>query len=781
MKRYAAITMMLLAVAAIAVADDISELTGTGIQIYQEDIVYGTGLSTDTDSVSISGTSYNMTKVPDPNADEWSIIKKVYYVSDDDAITDHSSTATEGCLGWINDQRNDAGEETHVILPGDHTYVIDNDLSIDADILLEFQPGALLDITNGATVTFNGPISAPDDMQIFSLDSSATTEAPVLFAAGSVAQIELQWFYDGTAGGETAYAFNAAIASASNKGIPVHVAAGDYTTTQITLGDFGTTTVDYTTLLLDPKAVLTLAGSSDEDLLNVTASYVNIKGGVFDGNRGTNTLGDCIHIASGTSQDDYVKLEEVEIYDCDENGIYADGDNISITKCRIHDVDEDAIHANDCDGCWFDQNTIDDITDDGVQITAASSSVKVFKNNFTDIGGNGVSTDDPDTKIFDNQINITGSASQASILLSDGADGANVFGNTIEPVNTNTTYGIMVDTLDAAKSAGGGATIYGNTILSPYIGIYITDSDGIAVTGNNIRASYFGAYLDATDASDAVINCAITDNFISTSAASSTGVYLYAAGASANVAYNNISNNVISDGGSMSRGIRIYNFGGSSTIQYNLYSNNTIIPDDNGTGIQMDSNTNDVIIGNVITGTNITNYDFTDLEASSGLICHPTIPVTACFRPNTDQTYATVNNTEVDFGDGSQTEAYDFANECHLIQSGTGDSWKITAQRPINVRISVMTWIFDNALVDDKLFRLGLRKNGVLQTNLDYSETHDGAANDDDLFTLNGSSTLVLDKDDEVTVVLYNGSAADITMIGANRQNQYDFCIEEIN
>ncbi|KKN75039.1 hypothetical protein LCGC14_0384130 [marine sediment metagenome] len=78
----------------VAVGDSITDLTGYTGQVGQEDINYGTGLSTDTFTVpTYDGSTVTLTKVPDPTTDAHSRIKGVWYVNSSTTIADHGAAS----------------------------------------------------------------------------------------------------------------------------------------------------------------------------------------------------------------------------------------------------------------------------------------------------------------------------------------------------------------------------------------------------------------------------------------------------------------------------------------------------------------------------------------------------------------------------------------------------------------------------------------------------------------------------------------------------------------
>jgi len=155
-------------------AADITELTGVTGQVGQEDIHYGTGQSTDTFSITgYSGASVTLTAVPSPNADQASILKEVWWVSNAATILDHGDDTYAGSLAWVVDQAGT--DETDIILPGTSTYTVSTDLAIPSTITVRAMTGAQISVDSGKTLAIAGQVIAPN-AQIFT-GSGTTTVA----------------------------------------------------------------------------------------------------------------------------------------------------------------------------------------------------------------------------------------------------------------------------------------------------------------------------------------------------------------------------------------------------------------------------------------------------------------------------------------------------------------------------------------------------------------------------------------------------------------------------
>lgn len=781
MKKYLAIAAVLLAVAGMAVADD---LTGTAGWMGQEDIYYGTGQyaidgTTTSDSFTYDGNTFS--KIPNPNATSHSVIKSVWYVSADTGITDHSATGTAGSLAWVEALVDDPGVETHVVLPGNRNYVISDNLEIDADVVVEFQPGAVLDIASGKTVTFNGPILAPENLQIFSLDTSATVR-PVAFVAGSVSQIEAGWFMSGSeTGDDMAYAFEAAIASAGNKGIPIHVSAGDYSSSMITIGDFGPcaptpcTTVNNVTLLLDEEAVIDLKDGSNEDLLVIDASNVLIVGGQLDGRRKYNTAGSCLVMDTGEAD---ITIRGMEIYECDENGMDLVGTRIFVEDVYVHDVDDDCIYGAACIDCRITDCDIKDPDDDGIELVTGSVNSYIAGNTLTDIADDGIIVSSQYARVIKNSVTFDGGSSQRGIALdqSSGGDRSSVANNLVRAAEPGTTVGISLEDV-----LGGSVT--GNAVSLTSRGIALHSAQRWAVTGNQLRAADYGVHFDQA-ASGTTRDNTVAGNTIITTAASSIGVYVHSNHATGLIQNNIVANNAITNGGSMADGILLFNeantMGALGGLHNNIVRGNTIFsPGDDGIEVDNDSGdaNNDVLDHNTILGAGDKDYEFTNLGAASELICNPTTPVWARFVPNGAQTYA-VDGTayEIDYEAGSETESEDFASVEHMEQTGTGTNWKVTAQRPITVRVSASA-AFDDATFDaGDTVVLELFKDTTQIRTLDTWMSAVSAVTDS--CQVSGTTVIDLDKDEYIQV---KSTVTGIAPGAVTRDDLWAFEIEEVN
>jgi len=157
-------------------ATDITDLEGTTGYVGKEDIKWGTGQPTDTFTVTTyDGGSATLTKLPDPDAADESIIKGVWYVAA--MAGDHGNAALTGSLAWVIAVLD--GDPATVILPGDQTYQISTDLTVPATVYLVMHRGAIFSVDNTKTLTINGDIQA-GAYQIFSGAGTITLGANIL-------------------------------------------------------------------------------------------------------------------------------------------------------------------------------------------------------------------------------------------------------------------------------------------------------------------------------------------------------------------------------------------------------------------------------------------------------------------------------------------------------------------------------------------------------------------------------------------------------------------------
>lgn len=147
-----------------------------------------------------------------------------YYVSPSTSITDHSVASTVGSLAYILNQMS--GTSGIVELPGNRIYTLTaNDVTIPAGIRLLPQPGAVISIASGKTLTVNGSISAGAH-QIFS--GSGT----LVFGTGSIEKAYVQWtgaLGDGST--DCGASINQIASACRANAIPVYFPPGDYLTT----------------------------------------------------------------------------------------------------------------------------------------------------------------------------------------------------------------------------------------------------------------------------------------------------------------------------------------------------------------------------------------------------------------------------------------------------------------------------------------------------------------------------------------------------------------------
>ena len=157
-------------------AADITDLEGTTGYIGKEDIKWGTGQSTDTFTVTTyDHGSATLTKVPDPDAADESVIKGVWYVAA--MAGDHGNAALTGSLAWVIATL--AGDPATVLLPGNQTYQISTDLTVPATVCLVMHRGAIFSVDVAKTLTINGDVLA-GAYQIFSGAGTITLGANII-------------------------------------------------------------------------------------------------------------------------------------------------------------------------------------------------------------------------------------------------------------------------------------------------------------------------------------------------------------------------------------------------------------------------------------------------------------------------------------------------------------------------------------------------------------------------------------------------------------------------
>ncbi|HOG65734.1 MAG TPA: hypothetical protein PLD82_09900, partial [Spirochaetota bacterium] len=162
-------------------ASDVSQLQGVTGKIGSEDIYWGTGADDDTFDVDVStysGGTVTLTKVPSVSDNMSSIVKGRWYVSAAASIEDHSDVEVPGSLAWVVAQIG-SGNSGHIVIPPGN-YVMADDFSLPAGIVLELASGALLDIDSGKTLTIPSPRSllASSTQQIFDGDGLVTFTYP---------------------------------------------------------------------------------------------------------------------------------------------------------------------------------------------------------------------------------------------------------------------------------------------------------------------------------------------------------------------------------------------------------------------------------------------------------------------------------------------------------------------------------------------------------------------------------------------------------------------------
>ncbi len=153
-----AVLMIGVLVATFAIGADITTLTGLTGKLGKEDVSWGTGESTDQFSVpTYGGSTINLTKIPDLDANAGSRIKQVWYVSNDAAITDHSVAATAGAAAWA--LAKISTNEGMIVFPSkDTTYAFLSDTTFPANVGVHLDHGVVIAPANTKTVTFSGTL-----------------------------------------------------------------------------------------------------------------------------------------------------------------------------------------------------------------------------------------------------------------------------------------------------------------------------------------------------------------------------------------------------------------------------------------------------------------------------------------------------------------------------------------------------------------------------------------------------------------------------------------------
>jgi len=116
-----------------------------------------------------------LTKIPDPDAADESIIKGVWYVAA--MAGDHGNAALTGSLAWVIATL--AGDPATVLLPGNQTYQISTDLTVPATVCLVMHRGAIFSVDVAKTLTINGDVLA-GAYQIFSGAGTITLGANII-------------------------------------------------------------------------------------------------------------------------------------------------------------------------------------------------------------------------------------------------------------------------------------------------------------------------------------------------------------------------------------------------------------------------------------------------------------------------------------------------------------------------------------------------------------------------------------------------------------------------
>lgn len=94
---------------------------------------------------------------------------------------DHASPSLTGGLKWTIDRIR--SKKALLVLPGNHEYLIDRNLTVPGNVTLSPEPGAILKVASGKTLTIAAAVPADIQYQIFDFDPALPS--PVIRLKGN--------------------------------------------------------------------------------------------------------------------------------------------------------------------------------------------------------------------------------------------------------------------------------------------------------------------------------------------------------------------------------------------------------------------------------------------------------------------------------------------------------------------------------------------------------------------------------------------------------------------
>lgn len=303
-------------------------------------------------AAEISGTAADTTTA--------STIRGMWYVSTSTAVTNHGNASQAGGLAWIKDQIGT--NHTWVNLPP-ATYTLGSSLDTGIYMHLIFQPGAVITVGTGATLTF----SAPPEIgrwKVFTLVGTG--------AVTGLAEVRPEWFgaiSDGVTSSTNAAAFAAAVAAIPSTGGTLRVDGGG--TFMFPVADFvqlksGVSMVgDHATTIKKVAGAAILAEK-------IIAGYTNL------------VLGAALPAASNMGIHNMILEGGGISFESTANAIV----NVEVDGCRIQNITGGTSGAT---------------IGPGVKTSWTVSQARIFRNVFTNIDGGGVIAGSDDTDVSYNQ------------------------------------------------------------------------------------------------------------------------------------------------------------------------------------------------------------------------------------------------------------------------------------------------------------------------------------------------------------------------------------------
>jgi hypothetical protein len=171
----------------ISAAGTITDLTGTTGLVGKEDISWGTGLSTDTYTVTgYDASVVTLTKLPSLLANGYSIIKGKWYVAVSATIADHGAASgadyTAGNLKKVVDVIG-ATDIRGIRMPAGE-YPLLTSLSVGSNISLIPDPGALVKPAAAKSLTLQSPAHLVLSLRQRFIDMTSNATNPLLFTTG---------------------------------------------------------------------------------------------------------------------------------------------------------------------------------------------------------------------------------------------------------------------------------------------------------------------------------------------------------------------------------------------------------------------------------------------------------------------------------------------------------------------------------------------------------------------------------------------------------------------